>query len=61
MNEQDQRNMAAVRRMYAGDEAEGATIATDTVWHVPGHNPVSGEYRGLEAYTQVMPARMAPL
>ena len=61
MNEQDKRNIEAVRRMYSGDEAERASIAPDIVWHVPGHNPVSGEYRGFEAYTQVMTARMAPL
>jgi ketosteroid isomerase-like protein len=47
--------------MYTGDEVERANIARDIVWHVPGHNPVSGEYRGYEEYTQLMPARMAPL
>jgi hypothetical protein len=61
MNEQDQRNIEAARRMYSGDEAERTSIAPDIVWHVPGHNPVSGEYRGFEEYTQVMTARMAPL
>jgi ketosteroid isomerase-like protein len=47
--------------MYTGDEAERRNIAQDIVWHVPGHNPVSGEYRGFDEYTQLMPARMAPL
>jgi ketosteroid isomerase-like protein len=47
--------------MYAGESTEAATIAPDIVWHVPGHNPVSGDYRGYEAYTQLMPSRMAPL
>ena len=61
MTEQDLRNLETVRRMYTGDEAERANIAPDIVWHVPGHNPVSGEYRGYEEYTQLMPARMAPL
>jgi ketosteroid isomerase-like protein len=61
MTDQDMRNIEAVRRMYMGDEAERRNIAQDIVWHVPGHNPVSGEYRGFEAYTQLMPARMAPL
>jgi ketosteroid isomerase-like protein len=61
MTEQDERNIHAVRRMYAGDEAERAGIAPNIVWHVPGHNPVSGEYRGIQEYTEVMPARMAPL
>jgi ketosteroid isomerase-like protein len=61
MTEQDERNIRMVRRMYAGDEAERASIAPDIVWHVPGHNPVSGDYSGLHEYTEVMPARMAPL
>ena len=61
MTEQDKRNIEVVRLMYTGDEAERSNIARDIVWHVPGHNPVSGEYRGFEAYAQLMPARMAPL
>lgn len=61
MTEQDERNIQSVRRMYTGDEAERASIAPDIVWHVPGHNPVSGEYRGFDAYTNLMPSRMAPL
>jgi ketosteroid isomerase-like protein len=61
MTEQDRRNLEAVRRIYQGEAGETATIAPDIVWHVPGHNPVSGDYRGYDEYTQVMPARMAPL
>jgi ketosteroid isomerase-like protein len=61
MTEQDKQVIASVRRLYGGDEAEQAAIAPDIVWHVPGHNPVSGDYQGFEEYTQVMPARMAPL
>jgi ketosteroid isomerase-like protein len=61
MNDQDVRNIEAVRRMYAGEEGEFSVISPDIIWHVPGHNPVSGEYRGHEEYTQLMPARMAPL
>ena len=61
MTEQDKRNIEAVQRMYRGESEEFATIAPDIVWHVPGHNPVSGEYRGYEAYTELMPSRMAPL
>jgi hypothetical protein len=45
MTEQDERNMRTVRLMYTGDGAERANIAPDIVWHVPGHNPVSGDYR----------------
>lgn len=61
MNEQDRRNIAAVRKMYEGDETERASIARDIVWHVPGHNPVSGNYRGYDEYIRLMPARMTPL
>ena len=61
MTEQDKRNIETARRMYAGDAAERANIAPDIVWHVPGHNPVSGDYNGFEEYTQLMPSRMAPL
>jgi len=61
MTDQDLRNLDIVRRMYTGDDTERRTIAPDIIWHVPGHNPVSGEYRGFDAYTQRMPARMAPL
>jgi hypothetical protein len=61
MTEQDKRNIETVRLMYTGDEAERANIAQDIVWHVPGHNPVSGDYRGFDEYTNLMPSRMAPL
>jgi ketosteroid isomerase-like protein len=61
MNEQDKRNIDTARRMYSGDEAERLNIAEDIVWHVPGHNPVSGDYHGFEEYTKLMPSRMAPL
>lgn len=61
MTDQDKRNIAVVRAMVAGDEAERASIARDIVWHVPGHNPVSGDYHGYDEYTQVMVSRMAPL
>jgi ketosteroid isomerase-like protein len=61
MTEQDKQFIKAAMRFYTGDEAEIAGIAQDIVWHVPGHNPVSGDYRGFNEYTQSMPARMAPL
>jgi ketosteroid isomerase-like protein len=61
MSPQDERTLEVARRLYGGDEAERANIAQDIVWHVPGHNPVSGDYEGYEAYTQLMMARMAPL
>jgi ketosteroid isomerase-like protein len=58
MTEQDLIKIEAVRRFYA---AEQTLAADDIVWHVPGHNPVSGVYRGREEYFETMPARMAPL
>jgi uncharacterized protein len=61
MTEQNARNLAVVRLMYSGDEAERANIARAIVWHVPGHNPVSGDYHGYQESTQLMPSRMAPL
>lgn len=61
MTEQDKRNLAVVRKMYEGDERERAAIANDIVWHVPGHNPVSGDYHGFQEYTELMVSRMMPL
>jgi uncharacterized protein len=61
MNERDKRNIETARRMYTGDDAERANIAANIIWHVPGHNPVSGDYDGFEEYTKLMPSRMAPL
>jgi len=61
MTEQDKRNVEIVRLMYTGNETERANIAQDIIWHVPGHNPVSGDYHGFDEYTKLMPARMAPL
>jgi uncharacterized protein len=61
MTGKDKRNIEIVKLMYTGDEAERANIASDITWHVPGHNPVSGDYHGFEEYSQLMPARMTPL
>jgi ketosteroid isomerase-like protein len=58
VTERDLRNIAAVRRFYA---AEREAAAPDIVWHVPGHNPVSGVYRGEHEYFELLPSRMAPL
>jgi ketosteroid isomerase-like protein len=58
MDERDERRIEIVRRFY---QAEEECIAPDIVWHVPGHNPVSGPYHGRQEYLEVMPARMAPL
>lgn len=58
MDERDRRHIESVRRFY---QAEREVAASDIVWHVPGHNPVSGLYRGIREYFDVMPSRMAPL
>lgn len=58
MTERDRSNMETVRRAY---QAEQEVMAPDIVWHVPGHNPVSGQYTGRDEYFNLMPSRMAPL
>ncbi len=58
MTEQDRRNIEAVRCFY---QAEREVAADDLVWHVPGHTPVSGVYRGRSECFDVLPSRMAPL
>jgi ketosteroid isomerase-like protein len=59
-------NIATVKRFYAAgpsddDSGREQFFAQDAVWHVPGDNPVSGSYRGIEAITSDMSARMQPL
>jgi ketosteroid isomerase-like protein len=58
MTERDRRNIEAVRGFY---QQEHEYAADDIVWHVPGHNPVSGTYRGREEYFGTMVGRMQPL
>lgn len=58
MTEQDRQNIAVARRLY---QREAEAIAPDIVWHVPGHNPVSGVYTGLDEYANLMGSRMEPL
>lgn len=60
MTERDQRLIELARMVYSGEAVEKQIISPDIVWHVPGHNPVAGEYRGHD-YFELMPARMAPL
>ena len=54
-----------VRNVYeaiaAGDPESAATgFSPDIVWHVPGDNPVAGEYVGRDYFT-TMPEQMGPL
>lgn len=58
MTEQDRRNIEVVRAFYNREEG---LAAPDIVWHVPGHNPVSGTYSGHDEYFNLMPSRMSPL
>lgn len=59
-------NIETVKRFYGARPADEDTqrehfLAPDGVWHVPGDNPVSGQYQGVEAITKSMPGRMQPL
>ncbi len=60
MTERDKKLIELASKVYTGEAAELQIISPEIVWHVPGHNPVSGDYRGRE-YFEIMPARMAPL
>lgn len=60
MTERDKRLIERARMVYTGEAQEREIISPNIVWHVPGHNPVSGDYRGRD-YFETMPARMAPL
>lgn len=37
-------------RFYAGGKQEpvGAMLTDDVSWHVPGHSPIAGDYRGRD-------------
>ena len=61
-----QDNIASVKRFYdAGPpdrDSERHEFATaDITWHVPGDNPVSGDYRGHAAVFGDIAAKMQPL
>src|SRR4051812_14769583 len=46
-----QRLHAAQGALYAGGDAEAvrAVLTEDVEWHVPGHNAIAGDYRGIGA------------
>ena len=59
-------NIAAIRRFYAAgpadDDRDRLTFADPgIVWHVPGANRVSRDYRGLDDVFSRMGAAMQPL
>jgi ketosteroid isomerase-like protein len=58
MTNEDKQAIEIVRKAY---QSEREVISPDVVWHVSGHNPVSGIYRGEKAYFEEMAARMSPL
>lgn len=61
MTERDSRLLELARLLYEGEARERDLISPNILWHVPGHNPVSGEYRGTKEYFETMVSRMAPL
>jgi ketosteroid isomerase-like protein len=59
-------NLETVRRFYgagpAADDRGRAAFATpDIIWHVPGENRVSRDYRGADDVFRAMGEAMAPL
>jgi ketosteroid isomerase-like protein len=59
-------NIDKIWRFYKAGPSESDAereqfFAADAIWHVPGDNPVSGDYRGLDAIVQEIGARMEPL
>jgi len=59
-------NLETVRAFYAAgpafdDSGRGGFASLEIIWHVPGENPVSGEYRGREQVFGEINRRMAPL
>lgn len=59
-------NIEIVRGFYsagpaADDAARHPFASPHIVWHVPGANRVSGEYRGAHDVFTMMPAAMQPL
>jgi ketosteroid isomerase-like protein len=59
-------NIERVMRFYrAGpadrDEQREQFFAADAVWHVPGANQVSGDYKGVEQIAGEIGRRMQPL
>lgn len=61
MTDRDIRLMELARLLYTGEAREKQVISPQIVWHVPGHNPVSGDYRGHDEYFGTMVARMGEL
>ena len=62
----DAERIEVIRRFYeAGppddDSERGRFAAPDVVWHVPGHNPVAGLYRGHDEVFRTIGERMQPL
>lgn len=50
-------NAAIIRALYAsqgGPETVAHLFHTDTVWHLPGHHPRSGDHTGRDAILQAM-------
>lgn len=66
MSNASERQIDAIRRFYAtgpaiDDSGRSVLAEPDIVWHVPGNNHVSGDYRGIAEVFTEMSARMQPL
>jgi ketosteroid isomerase-like protein len=61
MTERDKKLMELTRLLYADSTRERELVSPEIVWHVPGHNPVSGDYHGHAEYFETMVARMGEL
>jgi hypothetical protein len=57
MTAQDKKIIEIALKAY---KSEG-TFSPNIVWHVPGQNPVSGDYKGDKAYPAGMVAKMQPI
>jgi ketosteroid isomerase-like protein len=60
---QPQERVKAMYTAFATGDADAyrASFTDEVVWHVPGNNPVSGNYRGPKEYFETMVQRMSPL
>jgi uncharacterized protein len=58
MTAQDKKTIEIALKAYKN---EGEVLSPSIVWHVPGKNPVSGDYKGTKAYLEGMVAKMTPI
>ncbi len=66
MTSQVDRRFELVRRFYTAGPSEDDALRVEfaspsIVWHAPGENRVSGDYRGFDAVFGELPSKMQPL